>query len=238
MAGVLLLAVAAVPAGSDSTMRVLFIGNSYTFFNDVPALVETLARAAGTRIKTRAITVAGSTLRGHWSRGHAVAAIRQGGWDWVILQEQSSLGVPRVVGGIPRITDARQFHASVRKFDREIRAVGARTMLLLTWSAQPAPEEQQRLDHAYLTIARTLQADVAPAGMAWSIVREEHPWVNLYAADGAHPAPAGSYLAACSVFAALTGRSPERLPYGIAGRDAPLLQRAAWRAHRQLTDGS
>ncbi|HWQ54267.1 MAG TPA: SGNH/GDSL hydrolase family protein, partial [Bryobacteraceae bacterium] len=233
---VLFLALAS-PAGTDTALRVLFIGNSYTFCNNLPAIVERMGSAAGIRIHTRTIAVAGSTLGGHWERGDARLAIREGGWDWVVLQEQSSLGEPLLVNGIPRITGKRRFHAAVRRFAEEIRHAGARMLLFLTWSARTAPEEQQHLSHAYLTIARETGASVAPAGLAWYTVRTENPELNLYMPDGSHPAPAGSYLAASSIYAALTGRSPERLPAdaNLDAVEARILQRAAWQATRRLS---
>lgn len=235
LVAVVLFFALAPPAGTDTALRVLFIGNSYTFCNNLPALVEGMGRAAGIRIHTRMVAAAGSTLNGHWERDKARLAIQEGGWDWVVLQEQSSLGQPLLVNGIPRITGERRFHAAVRRFAEEIRRSGARMLLFLTWSALAAPEEQEHLNHAYLTIARETGASVAPAGMAWYTVRTENPEVNLYLRDGSHPSPAGSYLAASSVYTALTGRSPEGLPGECTNRaEARILQRAAWRASRQL----
>lgn len=254
LVAVVLLIAIATPAGTGTALRVLFIGNSYTFCNNLPGLVEGLGEAAGARIHTRMVTVAGSTLREHWERGEAVAAIREGTWDWVVLQEQSSLGAPLMVDGVPRIAEERRFRRAARKFAAEVLKTGARLMFFLTWSARDAPEEQQHLGHAYMTAARELGGAVAPAGLAWEAVRTEHPELDLYTADGAHPARAGSYLAACTVFAALTGRSPQGLPGTIAGApvvrgragdgrvtlvslpetDAAVLQAAAWRVHRRL----
>src|SRR5688572_20426807 len=70
-------------------LNVLFIGNSYTYNNNLPALVEGLAASATPpqRIRTRAVTRPGVRLQQHWDRGEALAALRQGPWDYVVLQE-------------------------------------------------------------------------------------------------------------------------------------------------------
>ena len=125
---------------------------------------------------------------------------------------------------------------------------------MLTWARQHSPEEQEKLNDAYLKIAQELGADVAPVGMAWHNARHEDPEVQLYHEDGAHPGPAGSYLAACVFYATLTGNSPVGLPKRIMGKpagwkriltppadladldedQAAFLQRVAWDAVRGL----
>src|SRR5271169_3959760 len=89
--GILLLSVAAQAAPS---LRILFIGNSYTYFNNLPEIFSRLAMAGqpGLSVETTAITVGGSTLAQHRQRGAAQKAIREGHWDYVVLQEQSALG--------------------------------------------------------------------------------------------------------------------------------------------------
>lgn len=253
------LAFVSLPASAaQPPLRVLFIGNSYTYFNNLPEILEQLSQASKgrRRIKTAMVVAGGATLDRHWNTAAARQALTNGPWDYVVLQEQSSLGVPLTINGVPRITDWSRFHGSARLWAAEIKKAGAKTVFFLTWAATVAPEEQSNLTYAYMTIARELGAVVAPVGMAWQRMHRENPKVNLYFRDGAHPGPPGSYLSACVLYATLIGRSPAGLPSRIIGtaidetgearpggkvtlvdlpnNDGALLQRAAWATYREL----
>jgi hypothetical protein len=110
-ASLLCLAVAAAPAaGQSRPLRVLFIGNSYTYFNDLPGLVASLGRGARPMrpMRTEMVALPGVSLRDHWLDGAALAAIRRTRWDYVVLQEQSMLGV-MMVHGRPTVNDVDLF---------------------------------------------------------------------------------------------------------------------------------
>jgi hypothetical protein len=194
---------------ASTGLRVLFIGNSYTYFNNLPELFAKLSsRAPGARhVEVRRVAYPGERLKQHWIRGDALAAIREGHWDYVVLQEQSTLG-SRFLDGEGKIDDPATFHEYARRFVTEIRKVAAKPVFFLTWASWRVPDDQMALNYAYFTIGRELQAMVVPVGPAWSIARRERPGVNLYFSDGAHPGPAGSYLAACLFHAFLQGSSP------------------------------
>ena len=90
------------------------IGNSYTYFNNMPKMFEQLALAdqPPRRVQCEMIVQGGATLQRHWEAGRAIKAIERGGWDFVILQEQSTLGETLLVEGLPRIGDPSQYFAS------------------------------------------------------------------------------------------------------------------------------
>src|SRR5256885_12808708 len=98
-------------------MNVLFIGNSFTARNDVPGMIEQLAASRGKTLEHRLISAGGASLRMHWNKGAAREAIAGTRYDYVVLQEQSTLPVK----------NAKRFHENVRQFDEAIRASGART---------------------------------------------------------------------------------------------------------------
>jgi hypothetical protein len=132
---------------ASQPIRVLFIGNSLTYFNNLPKMLEVIAASqkAGPHIATEAVLKGGERLQGHWEAGNAVAAIRKGGWDYVVLQESSTLG-HRVTQGTPtNFDDASAYLAHARRFDEEIRKVGAQTVLYATWASQTQPELQRNL---------------------------------------------------------------------------------------------
>ncbi|WP_163999722.1 SGNH/GDSL hydrolase family protein [Pyxidicoccus caerfyrddinensis] len=243
------------PAGPRAT-RVLFIGNSYTYYNNLPRVLEALAASASPplQLETRAVVAGGARLKTHWDDEAALEALREGGWDYVILQEQSTLGGLLVDGRLDINDPERVFFPYARKFHAEAEKRGARTVLSLTWSRRRAPEAQALLNHAFLSLGRELKATVVPMGPAWLTVREQHPDLGLYLADGSHPTPAGTYLAACTLYAALFGRSPEGLTSIVHGVPTPdgeprgsettlvslpeptarLLQQTAWRSVEAL----
>jgi hypothetical protein len=216
------LAIACFPASAQVNaaapgqreLRVLFIGNSYTWFNNLPHLVTALAESAheARPLRTSMLVGGGFTLRNHWDAGSAVSAIQGSSWDYVVLQEQSMLGspAPAVNGGVPRI-DPRPFHDYARRFDAAIKQAGARTVFFVTWAREDLPELQSAIDKAYRSIAKELGDPVAPVGPAWKEAIEERPRLALHQWDRSHPTPAGSYLAACVFYATFYGKSPEGL---------------------------
>jgi hypothetical protein len=244
-------------ATAETPLQVLFIGNSYTYFNNLPEMLERLSEAPSSPRPLRATMIAegGATLQHHWEGGKAVEAIRRGGWDYVVLQEQSTLGMTFLVNGSMRITDSPSFRRHARLFDDEIRKVGARTLLFLTWARKGMEErEQNALTYAYASLGREMKSVVAPAGIAWQSARKAKPELELYVDDGSHPAPAGSYLAACVLYATIYDRTPVGLPSRLAGHrvddegvvakgdavladladaDARVIQAEAWRAREE-----
>ncbi len=238
-------------------LRVLFIGNSYTYNNNLPAQLVALAQSATppVPIQTRTVAQPGVRLQQHWERGEALAALRQGPWDYVVLQEQSTLGLLLIEGRHEVNDPDRAFHPYARRFAEEARKVGAQPLFLLTWARRDTPESQARLTQAYMSVAREMGAPIIPAGLAWARVRQEHPDLALYHQDGSHPSPAGSYLTACALYATLTGRSPVGLatvltghpmPEGVLNpskrvtlasltpQEAEHLQRTAWATYEEL----
>jgi hypothetical protein len=206
-------------SATTNTIRILFIGNSYTYFNNLPAILNGLATAAAApkRLITDRVTMGGATLKKHWEDQKALEAIRRSRWDYVVLQEQSTLGPSPMINGIPQINDPKTFYEYARLFDHEIRKAGARTIFYMTWARQNAPDSQPTLAVAYQSIAHELNAILVPAGLAWQHALKEKPEFELHVADKSHPSPRGSYLAACVFYAVLFEKSPEGLPGLIRG---------------------
>lgn len=247
---------AARPSTPAKPLRVLFVGNSYTYVNDLPAMIAALARAdrGAPRIEPSRVLMGGAHLQWHWTgkgRGqkpvktHARAEIEKGAFDVVVIQEQSQMPVVA-----PQVTVK---YAAL--LCQAARKRGARPVMFMTWArkgdmkdprgGKPAmtPEAMQAgLARTYIEAARAGQAAVAPVGLAWAAVRKARGALALHKGDGSHPSPAGSYLAACVFHAVLTGRSPVGLPAkltatvkgknrtlaNIPAADAALLQKTAW----------
>jgi len=207
-------------AGTKPGIKVLFIGNSFTQRNNVPKLVVELAAARGIVVEHDLVCAGGASLRMHWNAGRAAEAITTGNYDYVVLQEQSTLPVKNTA----------RMAENVRLFDEAIRRAKAKTVLYMTWAREHSPETQRTITDAYASIGEELGAIVVPVGSVWQAFRAEHDRPVLYDRDQSHPTPAGSYLAACVFLATLFEASPVGIDAGPAGLDASdraALQKAA-----------
>lgn len=210
-------------AGAGEALRVLFIGNSYTARNNLPARVQRLARAMRRTMAVRLIAAGGASLKRHWNATGTIDTLNEG-WDICVLQEQSTLPV----------RNPAKYFESVRLFDQAIRAAGGRTFLYLPWHRQAEPNRWQPLSGAVLSIAREVDATVVPVGLAWRIALAGAPALPLYANDGSHPTPLGTTLAAFAFAQSLLGALPT-LPVDFD--DVPLeMQSVLADAARQAVD--
>jgi hypothetical protein len=202
------------------SLNVLFIGNSFTARNDLPGLIARLAEAGGHHFRHQLISAGGASLRMHWNKGHAQNRMKEDKFDYVVLQEQSTLPVK----------NAKRMHENVRLFDEAIRAAGARTALYMTWARQHAPETQRAITDAYESIGREIGATVLPVGQAWQSFLAKYKSPALHDKDKSHPTLAGSYLAAYVFYGVMFGGSPADLDVGVDGlsdQDARVLREAA-----------
>jgi hypothetical protein len=209
-----LLTGCAHPAPLPPPVRVLFVGNSYTYVNDLPQLFAALA-AAGKHPAEVAMTAPGGwTLMEHARSPDTRKKIDASPWNFVVLQEQSI---------VPSVVAAREtgMYPAVRQLATLIRAHGSEPVLYLTWGRRDGLREngfadyqamQTALTDGYLRIADQLDLRVAPAGAAWQVAADQYPGTPLWDGDGSHPALAGSYLTACVLYVTLFRASPEGLP--------------------------
>jgi len=207
---------------SASALNILFIGNSFTARNNVPELTAQTAAARGRKLAHSLISAGGASLRMHWNKGEAQRVLAATRFDYVVLQEQSTLPVKNV----------SRMHENVRLFDDAIRSAGSKTVLYMTWSRQFEPQNQKLITDAYDEIGAELGAIVVPVGVAWQQALAKHPDLNLYDKDGSHPSLAGSYLAACVFFSVLYNENPAGINSEVTGmnvKDLTALQNVAWR---------
>ena len=218
--GALLATVVASTACASAArpVRVLFVGNSYTYYNNMPAIAAAVSEASGAgTMEVGMLVQAGQSLSdAAGPRLPELLRMMMGGrWDYVVLQEQSTLG-GGFRDGRPVIGDPSRFHDAVRTLDREIRRAGGRTVLLVTWANAAAPEQQAAITSAYEAIADEVGAILVRAGPTWDAVRRRHPDIRLHQPDGSHPNENGSYLTACVLVARIfdvdLARGPARIP--------------------------
>lgn len=220
------------PCSDDpACKRILFIGNSYTFVNDLPATLAKLAESGGKRIETGMAATGGWTLAQHAQSTETLDKIKSSKWDFVVLQEQSQ---------IPASEQARNtgMYPAARTLVAKIHAAGATPMFFVTWAHHKGwPDNglngyeamQLQIDEGYVRIAQELNAPLAPVGFAWYKYWRQNPQMNLWQNDGTHPNESGTYLAACVFYAALYRQSPEGLSYrgNLSADEAKILQKIA-----------
>jgi hypothetical protein len=212
-------------------LRVLFVGNSFTFRNDLPRLVHGLA-SDGHPIYAVSYTAPGWRLKQAAHNRGLASLLHDVRWDVVVLQEQSELP------SLPADVRVREFDPYAEELHEKITAAGARTVLFLTWGyrqgdRRKVPDDtytamQMRLGRGYSDVAAELRAPIAPVGLAWIEALAERPQLELWAGDGKHPSRLGSYLAACVFYAALTRKDPRGNRFTAGLREARFLQRVAW----------
>jgi hypothetical protein len=224
---------------SMKPLRILFIGNSHTYFHHMPRILNDLAVSAGFGdMAVEQVTGEGAGLSWHWQNRETRAVLARGKWDHVVLQDRSR----------GPLEDRAAMFCHARLFDAEIRDLGARTVFYMTWANRRTPENQEMLAAAYMEIARELDALVAPVGLVWESVLEKHPDIRLHHTDDRHAGPAGAYLSACVFFSLLFGSSCEGLAAPIHSgpgkvtvlpeETALILQRVAFEEVMKYVEGS
>jgi len=202
-------------SGNDFCQHILFVGNSYTYVNDLPGMFVRLSRSGGHAVQADMAAEGGWTLADHVGSAATGEKIRSRQWDFIVLQEQSQ---------IPASPEARTsaMYPSARKLIQDITANGSRPVLFLTWAHKAGwPENnlpgydamQGQIDQGYLGLAGETNAMVIPVGLAWSNAFHQSSDLSLWQDDGSHPSEQGTYLAACVFYAALYGETPANLPY-------------------------
>lgn len=201
-----------VPAGA---LRVLFIGNSLTQFNQLTRMLEAIADSAGGRpIYAREVTFGGVSLEDHWGRGDALAAIDGRRWDVVVLQQgPSSLDTSRA-----------NLIEWTGRFATRIRAAGAEPALYQVWPEDDRRDVFDRVLDSYRLAAESVDGELLPAGAAWVAAWQQDPGLPLYGPDGFHPSATGTYLAAITIYAELLDRTAVGLPAQVSiGNAAPIV---------------
>lgn len=211
---------------SAQTKRVLFLGNSYTYSNNMPQIVADIASSMGDTLIFDSNTPGGYTLEGHSSNSTSFSKISQGNWDFISLQEQSqrpALSINQVI---------KDVFPYARYLDSLFKAYNpcGETVFFMTWGRKngdsyycpewPPVCTYQGMDSLlrlrYMMMADSNDAIVSPVGAVWKYLRNNHPEIELYSPDESHPSPAGSYAAACSFYTTFFRKDPTQITYNFS----------------------
>lgn len=230
----------ATPPPEPETVRVLFVGNSLTYFNDLPAMAQELAKSAGLDWDVHSVTIGGASLEDHIQNGTAVRLLTNERWDVVVLQQ-----------GPSTLSDSRaNLRQGVAAFRPLIEQAGGRVAMYEVWpdsiwSADRFGQDFDRVRDSYALAARDVAGIFLPAGEAWRTAWASPPRSQLYGPDGFHPSAQGTYLAALTIVAGVSGKSvvgtsahlvagDGRVLIDVLPGPALLLQRAADEAVRNF----
>lgn len=209
----------------SQNIKVLFIGNSYTASNNLPAIINQLALSVGDTLEHSSNTPGGYTFQQHCSNTTTINLIEEAKWDFVVLQEQSQLP------SFPDNQVAIMVYPYAAKLDSMIKFYNpcATTTFFMTWGRRDGDPEycpvfppvctyegmDSLLQLRYTIMAENNHAAIAPVAKVWRKLRTDNPEIELYSHDGSHPSNSGSFAAACTFYSILFGKDPELTSYNF-----------------------
>lgn len=244
--GIIICAGVVLAEKVEPPKKILFIGNSYTHVNNLPALFTNMVNSAGGIVPmVKSHTPGGCTLIKHSKDPKALAVIDEGNWDVVVLQGNSQEAARSESSEATRndfLTGGTNLAQRIRE-----KSPKARIILYQTWARHPdfwksadknsgvgsSPEEmQKRTQKWYAQLASDIPggASVAPVGDAWATSYAKHPDLRLHTKDNSHPSFAGSYLAGLVLYRSIyTGKplSSIRFKGSLTDKDVTALKATA-----------
>ncbi len=197
---------------SKDTVRVLFVGNSYTYFWNLSQTVEALSQLNGIPLIARNSTAGGASLKDHWMGRKMLRSreiIQNNEWDIVVLQNHSR----------STIDSLADFYEYGDLFIELVKSTGATPILYETWARAYNPLMQKQITTAYDQLALKHKIEKVPVGTLWQKARILKPDLPLFDPDGSHPSPLGTYLTACTFYCWLNDQEPAGLPERVTKRD-------------------
>lgn len=186
-------------------IKVLFVGNSYTYGYNLAHIVSIMSEETSTLLITRKSVIGGASLSEHWKGGRELetkSIIAEGDFDVVVLQDFSMSAINNPDTALKYMKLFSEYNSSF----------GAETYLFNTWAREKVPQFQVEIDEMYGKAARVNDATRVPVGPAWELALDLRPSVDLFTSDGSHPNELGTLLTASVFVRVITGELPEVLP--------------------------
>lgn len=219
-----------------SVISLLYLGNSLTYYNEIPRMTAEIARREAKPLRVDSVTRSGVSLEQLWKETESLKRIWQSHWDYVVVQGGG--------GGVGPLRNADVFNLYLKSFADQIRKSGATPLFYEVWSLKTPAEHEQ----ASVASAKRVGMRLVPVGAAWhELIRTKR--FDRLDWDGTHPNAFGAYLVACTVYSTIYGKPAHGAPYRFeqlavshevyddalreqkpAPEDARAIQDAAWRA--------
>lgn len=198
---------------NTDTLKILFVGNSYTHSENMPHLVALISDSTQIKLKTSKSTAPGVKLSHHWKGEMGLKTkelIKNGKFDYVVLQGHSMATINK--------PDSLKFYA--KKFSDFIIEQGSKPFFYVTWAREKVPQFQNTITSIYTEIGQENNAAVVLIGEAWKLAQMIRPNIELYSEDGSHPSRLGAFLTACVFVKTFTKELPEVLQQNYSIKDA------------------
>ncbi|WP_298904648.1 SGNH/GDSL hydrolase family protein [uncultured Psychroserpens sp.] len=174
----------------DKSKQVLFVGNSLTYTNDLPKIVEQIASNFNETITTTSLCYPNYALIDHWNDGKLQKYIKTGKFDYVIIQQ-----------GPSSQNDGRQMLLSDgAKIKALCEEHGSQLVYFMVWPSKNYYYTFDGVIANHKFAAKQNKALLCPVGVIWKTYDANKALENLYSVDGFHPSKAGSFLAALTIF--------------------------------------
>jgi PKD repeat protein len=205
------------------TKRVLFLGNSYTYVNDLPKTIADMALSTDDTLIYDSNCPGGYTFQGHATNATSFSKIKQGNWDYVVLQEQSqypSFPINQVEADV--FPYAKMLDSLIH-----VSSPCAQTVFYMTWGRKNGDASNcpswppvctyngmdSLLRLRYETMATSNKSLLSPVSVVWKYLRNNNPLIELYQSDESHPSEAGTYAAACSFYTVFFQKDPTNVTF-------------------------
>jgi hypothetical protein len=184
-------------ANEKNTIHILYVGNSLTYTNDLPALIKELASQDGVAITSSSLTLPNYSFEDHWNDGLVQQEIETGKFDFVIGQQgPSALPASQVL-----LLDYSTRLANICK------AKNTKFALCTVWPSADRLFDLDNVIFSYKNAATQTGSLLCAAGLAWKHAWAADPGLGLYSFDGFHPSLLGSVLAALTIYGALKDKN-------------------------------
>lgn len=177
-------------------LRILFVGNSLTYTNDIPALVKELAHLDNIRIDYTTIAFGNYGLDDHLSEGIVQATIKKGKYDVVVVQQGPS--------ALP--ASQNNLMSAVLQFKNLCNEAKTKLAVYMVWPSKDRLFDLDQVIYSYSNAGKKNNALICAAGLAWKKTWATAPNISLYGPDGFHPDLSGSLLSAMVIYGTLTGK--------------------------------
>jgi uncharacterized protein DUF4886 len=201
---------------NSKTVRVLFIGNSYTSVNNLPRIVSRIAKSVGDHLEYDISAPGSYTFKAHTQNQNTLQKIISQKWDAVVLQEQSlfsalsddqvSQQVEPYALQLVKIVHDSNPQARIVFFETWGRKNGDSGFCKTSPTFCSYESMQSQINITYKKLALDAPGELAPVGETWSQTRKAHPEIELFRNDGSHPTSEGTYLSACVFYKILFGK--------------------------------
>lgn len=195
----------------NKKIKVLFVGNSFTYYYNLPQVVSSMAATQKVIIETRQSTVGGSNLEQHWKSEKGTKTrylLEHKKWDYVVFNNHS----------LSAINTPKSFLEYGKKFVDLVREKGAEPVFMMTWAYKSNPLMQTEITRMYKKLSKITKSDYVPCGLLFAKSRKNRPSLNLFD-DDKHPSSNGTYLLGLAFYKYFTGKTTSKIPIRLTTKD-------------------